>query len=104
MQNLSLKKLRYPIEKKYGKKPASLLSILIEEEQKKVDTFITNNIKSEVPLIPLLSDHLLKSGGKRIRPAITILISKLFNYNYGNRHIKLAACIEFTWPLYYMMM
>ena len=94
MQNLSLKNIRQPIEKKYGKRPATLLSELIEDEQRKVNTFITNNIKSEVPLIPLLSDHLLKSGGKRIRPAITILISKLFNYNYGNRHIKLAACIE----------
>ncbi len=94
MQNLSIKNISHPIEKKYGKRPTNLLSELIKDEQKKVNAFITSNIKSEVPLIPLLSDHLLKSGGKRIRPAVTILVSKLFNYNYGNRHIKLAACIE----------
>ncbi len=94
MQNVSLKNIKFPIEKKYGRKSASFLSEIIEDEQKKVNAFITNSIKSEVPLIPLLSDHLLQSGGKRIRPAITILVSKLFNYNYGHRHIKLASCIE----------
>ena len=54
-----------------------------------------SNIKSEVPLIPLLSEYLLNSGGKRIRPALTILFSKLLGYNYGVRHINLSACIEF---------
>ena len=94
MQNLSLKKVSSPIQKKYEKSQALLSSKLVDNELKKVNIFITNSIKSEVPLIPLLSDHLLKSGGKRIRPIITILTSKLFNYNYGNRHIKLASCIE----------
>ena len=53
-----------------------------------------SQIKSEVPLIPLLSEYLINSGGKRIRPALTILFSKLFGYNYGSRHINLSACIE----------
>ena len=74
---------------------SDFLSNLITEDLKLVNNFMISNIKSEVPLIPLLSEHLLKSGGKRIRPALTILFSKLFGYKYGSRHINLSACIEF---------
>ena len=71
------------------------LSTIIKKDLKLVNNFLTSNIKSEVPLIPLLSEYLLQSGGKRIRPALTILFSKLFGYKYGTRHIHLSACIEF---------
>ena len=71
------------------------LSALIKTELKLVNNFMISNIKSEVPLIPLLSEYLLKSGGKRIRPTLTILFSKLFGYKYGSRYIHLSACIEF---------
>ena len=67
---------------------------LIEDDLKLVNSFMISQIKSEVPLIPLLSKYLVNSGGKRIRPALTILFSKLFDYNYGSRHISLSACIE----------
>ncbi len=66
----------------------------IKEDVNKVNKFIVSKIKSEVPLIPKISEHLLKSGGKRIRPILTILFSKLFGYHFGNRHIELASCIE----------
>ena len=71
------------------------LSTIIKKDLKLVNNFLISNIKSEVPLIPLLSEYLLQSGGKRIRPALTILFSKLFGYKYGTRHIHLSACIEF---------
>ncbi len=71
------------------------LSGLIKADLKLVNSFMISNIKSEVPLIPLLSEYLLKSGGKRIRPSLTILFSKLFGYKYGSRHIHLSGCIEF---------
>ena len=71
------------------------LSTIIKKDLKLVNNFLTSNIKSEVPLIPMLSEYLLQSGGKRIRPALTILSSKLFGYKYGTRHIHLSACIEF---------
>jgi len=67
---------------------------LIEDDLKLVISFMISQIKSEVPLIPLLSKYLVNSGGKRIRAALTILFSKLFGYKYGSRHINLAACIE----------
>ena len=68
----------------YPKKNGIFIS-LIKDDLKLVNNFMISNIKSEVPLIPLLSEYLLNSGGKRIRPALTILFSKLLGYNYGTR-------------------
>ena len=76
-------------------KKNGIFTSLIKNDLKLVNNFMISNIKSEVPLIPLLSEYLLNSGGKRIRPALTILFSKLLGYNYGVRHINLSACIEF---------
>ncbi|MDC3024296.1 polyprenyl synthetase family protein [Alphaproteobacteria bacterium] len=67
---------------------------IIKEDINKVNKFIISKLKSDVPLIPIISEHLLKSGGKRIRPTLTLLFSKLFGYHFGNRNIELASCIE----------
>jgi octaprenyl-diphosphate synthase len=40
-----------------------------------------------------MASYLFKSGGKRLRPLLTIASSSLFGYQ-GDRHIKLAACVE----------
>ncbi len=96
MQNLLFKN-----KKNYGKNNKTLnkdstdiMMDLIKDDLKLVNSFMISQIKSEVPLIPLLSKYLVNSGGKRIRPALTILFSKLFGYKYGARHINLSACIE----------
>ena len=39
-------------------------------------------------------DYHLKSGGKRIRPLLTLGSAKLCGYENGNRDVNLAACIE----------
>ena len=59
----------------------------------KVNDIIIKNIGNEVPMISELSQHILASGGKRIRPIITLLTSKLCNYKDEN-HLSLAACIK----------
>ena len=51
---------------------------IIKEDINKVNKFIISKLKSDVPLIPIISEHLLKSVGKRIRPTLTLLFSKLF--------------------------
>ena len=96
MQNLLFKN-----KKNYSKDtriisndPSSIIMDIIEDDLKLVNSFMISQIKSEVPLIPLLSNYLVNSGGKRIRAALTILFSKLFGYKYGSRHISLSACIE----------
>lgn len=67
---------------------------IVSNDLLKVNNIIIDNIGNEVPLISDLSQHILASGGKRIRPIITLLTSNLCNYE-GVNHIALAACIEF---------
>jgi len=67
---------------------------IVSDDLSKVNNIIIKNIGNEVPMISELSKHILASGGKRIRPIITLLTSKLCNYK-GKNHLSLAACIEF---------
>ena len=41
-----------------------------------------------------MTDYHVKSGGKRIRPLLTLASAKLCGYRNGNRDVNLAACIE----------
>ncbi|MCW5751432.1 MAG: polyprenyl synthetase family protein [Alphaproteobacteria bacterium] len=49
---------------------------------------------SRVELIPQLAGHLIASGGKRLRPMLTLAAARLCGYQ-GARHVLLAACVEF---------
>ncbi|HAJ19343.1 MAG TPA: farnesyltranstransferase, partial [Rhodospirillaceae bacterium] len=51
-------------------------------------------MKSPVALIPQLAGHIIASGGKRLRPVLTLASANLCGYT-GQRHIGLAACVEF---------
>ena len=64
-------------------------------EMKQVDETIVSSTKSDVSLIPQIVGYIISSGGKRIRPILTIVCAKLCGYQDGDRHIKLAAAIEF---------
>ena len=59
-----------------------------------VENLIESKLQSEVDLIKQMSDHHLKSGGKRLRALLTMGSAKLSGYNLGNRDISLAACVE----------
>ena len=49
---------------------------------------------SPVALIPQLAGHIIAAGGKRLRPMLTLAAARLCGYR-GDRHIALAACVEF---------
>lgn len=51
--------------------------------------------QTNVPLIPKVGHHLLKAGGKRLRPLLTLMCSKLFQTSPEERVLRLGACIEF---------
>jgi octaprenyl-diphosphate synthase len=70
------------------------LYALIQDDLKRVDTLILDRVKSEIPLIHDIARHIIASGGKRIRPALTLIASQLCNYQ-GSAHITMAASIEF---------
>lgn len=67
---------------------------LISDELGRVDQEFRKNLRSNVSIIPVIGEHLLLSGGKRIRPILLLLSSRLFGYK-GNAHITLASLIEF---------
>ena len=50
--------------------------------------------RSDVEMIPELAGHLINSGGKRLRPVLTIAAAQMCGYS-GPSHIKLASAVEF---------
>ena len=59
-----------------------------------VNQQIKYKLASEINLIHKMISYHLKSGGKRIRPLLTLASAKLCGYKEGNRDINLAACVE----------
>ena len=74
--------------------PVKSLSNLLKSSLKRVEREISKNIKDEEKLITLTAGHLIKAKGKKIRPILTLLVSKMLNYK-GNADVTLAVCIEF---------
>ena len=70
------------------------LTTLVEHDLERVNTAIVDRMASPVALIPQLAGHLINSGGKRLRPTLTLATSKMCGY-VGTRHIDLSACVEF---------
>ena len=70
------------------------LLALVEEDMGRVNGIILEKARSDVEMIPELARHLIDSGGKRMRPMLTIASAKLCGYE-GEGHVKLAASVEF---------
>ncbi len=66
----------------------------LEKDLADVEACIITNLESRTPLIPEVGFHLLKGGGKRIRPLLLLLSAKACGYK-GNRHYLLASIIEY---------
>lgn len=60
-----------------------------------MDLVIKNRLSDKERLVQEISSYIINSGGKRLRPILTILSAKLFNYKHGKRHVNLAASVEF---------
>ena len=67
---------------------------LVRSDLDRVNSTILKHMQSPVHLIPQLAGHLIAAGGKRLRPMLTLGAAALCGYA-GDRHIKLAACVEF---------
>jgi octaprenyl-diphosphate synthase len=59
----------------------------------RVEQVLIDSLHSDVPLISLVGKHVFQSGGKRMRPLLTILASRLCGYA-GSAHIRMAAVVE----------
>ena len=70
-----------------------LYKSVISEELKELEKSLLSSISSDIALATEISNYLLLSGGKRLRPALCILVSKALEYD-GEDLIKLASSIE----------
>ena len=70
------------------------LKNLVGSKLEDVTQLIKYKLASEINLIHKMTEYHIKSGGKRIRPLLTLASAKLCGYKDGNRDINLAACIE----------
>jgi len=74
--------------------PVERLASLMGPDLAAVDAVIHARMSSEAALIPQVGQHLVDSGGKRLRPLITLAAARQFGYA-GAAHVKLAAAVEF---------
>jgi octaprenyl-diphosphate synthase len=70
------------------------LSRLLKIDLDRVNQLIVDRMQSSVALIPELAGHIVAGGGKRLRPMLTLGAARLCGY-CGDRHIALAAAVEF---------
>jgi octaprenyl-diphosphate synthase len=77
-----------------GISPVERLNALVASDMKAADKLIHKGMASSVQLIPDLARHLIESGGKRLRPLLTLAAAKAGGYQ-GEGHVRLAAAVEF---------
>jgi octaprenyl-diphosphate synthase len=81
-------------EKSPPKASLDRLSALLQDDMKRVNALILERMRSPVALIPQLAGHIIAAGGKRLRPMLTLATARLCGYR-GDRHVALAAAVEF---------
>ena len=69
---------------------------LIVDDLTAIDQFIYKELFSEIPLIQSITEHIFRSGGKRLRPLLVILSAKALEYENDSEHHELATIIEFV--------
>jgi len=75
--------------------PLQKLHESLSEDLEEVNSIILGRMQSHVQIIPELAGHLIKAGGKRVRPLLTLASARMCGYEGHNRHARLAACVEF---------
>jgi octaprenyl-diphosphate synthase len=78
----------------HGISPVERLNMLVAADMTAADRLIRKGMASSVELIPDLARHLIESGGKRLRPLLTLAAATAGGYQ-GDGHIRLAAAVEF---------
>jgi octaprenyl-diphosphate synthase len=66
----------------------------IAEDMQQVNRVIRQRLASEVMLINQISEYIIGAGGKRLRPALLLLVSGALGDKTSHRH-ELAAVVEF---------
>lgn len=67
---------------------------LTQADMERVNQLILSKAGSDVQMIPEVANHLISSGGKRLRPMLTLASASMCGYQ-GDYHVKLATSVEF---------
>ncbi|MDH5424549.1 MAG: octaprenyl diphosphate synthase [Gammaproteobacteria bacterium] len=70
------------------------IKVLTTADMTAVDELIKKRLYSEVVLVNQVSQYIVNSGGKRLRPLLALLSAKAYGYQ-GEEHFSLAAIVEF---------
>ncbi len=68
--------------------------LLIADDMREVDLVIANRLDSGAPLVGQIAHYIIGAGGKRLRPALLLLMCGALNYREAQR-FNLAAVVEF---------
>jgi octaprenyl-diphosphate synthase len=82
------------LEEKIQEPSIASLAALVADDMQRVNRTILQRTGSDVALIPEVANHLISSGGKRLRPMLTLATAGLCGYP-GDGHVKLASAVEF---------
>ena len=66
---------------------------LVHDDFQAVDACISAQLKSRVPLVSEVGEYIVQSGGKRLRPLVSLLVARACGYE-GRDHVVVAALIE----------
>lgn len=83
-----------PFDKKSDASGVDALIGLVAADMTRVNTLILSRTGSDVMMIPEVANHLINSGGKRLRPMLTLAAAHICGYE-GDGHLRLAASVEF---------
>jgi octaprenyl-diphosphate synthase len=67
---------------------------LVADDMAEVDRVIAQRLESGVPLVGQVSRYIISAGGKRLRPALLLLMCGALGYTHVTR-FNLAAVVEF---------
>jgi len=67
---------------------------LARDDMAAVDHLISTSLESDVALVSQVSQYIVASGGKRLRPLLVLLAARALGYD-GEQHVRSAAIIEF---------
>jgi len=67
---------------------------LVADDMREVDAVIARRLDSGVPLVGQVSRYIISAGGKRLRPALLLLVCGALDYRDSQR-FNLAAVVEF---------
>ena len=77
-----------------GEDALGRLMALVAADMAACNRAVVARMDSPVALIPQLAAHIVAAGGKRLRPLLTLACARMCGYD-GDRHVALAACVEF---------